>query len=38
MEVTEVVNLVRVVLSQWKETDDKIFDRSLGIIEPKRWC
>lgn len=34
MEVTEVVNSVRVVLSQWKEIHDKIFDRSWALLNP----
>lgn len=41
MEVQEAVTSAKVVLSQWKETQDKFFDRSWGLLNPddgvERW-
>lgn len=34
MEVQEAVNSARVVLSRWKEAQDKFFDRSCGLLNP----
>lgn len=34
MEVTEAVHSAKVVLSQWKEAQDKLLDRSLGFLNP----
>lgn len=41
IKVQEVANSARVVLSHWKEAQDKFFDRSLGLLNPndgtERW-
>ncbi|KAL8113779.1 hypothetical protein AgCh_020904 [Apium graveolens] len=34
MEAREVVELARVVLSQWRDAQDKTFNRSWGLLEP----